>query len=142
MGGFQPEPQPSGKSIAQRLDGHMSHCQCSKRVLAVGLRCSAASILKTIRLSRTSRSHARIGAGARLGQKGAEPTWVWLPYTGTYGEVCFAGVHASLGPPTRSAVHRGTTADGPPMDGVCGQLRFHAGMATVHAQPGGGRQPI
>ena len=51
MGGFQPEPQPSGKSIAQRLDGHMSHCQCSKRVLAVGLRCLAASILKTIRLS-------------------------------------------------------------------------------------------
>jgi hypothetical protein len=51
MGGFQHEPQPSGTSIAQRLDGHMSHCQCSKRVLAVGLRCLAASILKTIRLS-------------------------------------------------------------------------------------------
>ena len=142
MGGFQPEPQPSGKSIAQRLDGHMSHCQCSKRVLAVGLRCSAASILKTIRLSPTSRSYARFGAGARLGQKGAEPTWVWLPYTGTYGEVCFAGVHASLGPPTRTADHRGATVDGPPMDGVCGRLRFHASTATVHAQPGGGRQPI
>jgi hypothetical protein len=104
MGGFQPEPQPSGKSIAQRLDGHMSHCQCSKRVWAVGLRCSAASILMTIRLSPTSRPHARIGAGARLGQKGAEPTWVWLPLPARMGkcalQACMPPWDRRLGPPT------------------------------------------